>query len=81
MLSELPAETQRAIFTLFGNVIKVIEARNTEAYEDALEKIPEEYRNKYHELLLMGVVFTVRIQLLWVIFYLQRLSAPQVPIC
>ena len=52
-------ETQRALFTLFGNLIKVIEARDTDAYDEALERIPADYRDKYHELLLIAALFTV----------------------
>ena len=55
----MPPEAQRAIHQLFGNLIKVISARNTVDYDAALLQLPEEFRDRYHELLLKGVMYVV----------------------
>ncbi len=54
---ELPASSQGATFTLFSNLLKVIKARGTDAYDDELAKLPSQCQNNYHELLQMAAMF------------------------
>ena len=59
---EIPSETLNAIFGLCKNLENLLEARkdkNEVAYEEALKKIPHEFRNKYHELARINVQFLV----------------------
>ena len=50
-ITELPADSQKALFGLFGNLKRVYEARRTPTYEAELETLPEQFRNNWHELL------------------------------
>lgn len=56
---EIPASTMDAIYILFGKVLKVLECRGTDAYDDALEQLPDNYQDTYHELLQMSVIFSI----------------------
>ena len=55
LISELDAETQKALFTLLGNLLKLLEARKVDKikYQQQLLLIPEEYRDSFHELLVV----------------------------
>ncbi len=44
---------------MLGNVLKVLEARGTDSYELELRLLLGEYKNRYHELLQLGVMFSV----------------------
>jgi hypothetical protein len=56
---EIPAGSQEKIYLLFGQVLAVAEARGTDGYDDAVAKLPEEYRDRYHELFQFAAMFVL----------------------
>ena len=56
---EIPAETQRAFHIIFGNLARVLNARGCDNYKDELQKLPEECRNDYNDLLQLAVMYIV----------------------
>jgi hypothetical protein len=59
ILSEIPADSQQKIFALFGSLLAVWDARGTDDYEDAVAKLPAEFRDSYHDLWQMAVMYIV----------------------
>ena len=58
----LPDEVTAGIHTLLGNLQTLMKHRrdqNLSAYMSALNKIPPDYRQKYHILLVWGAQYTV----------------------
>ena len=48
---EIPADTQLALYTMFGNMQKLLESVGEEEnYKTKLDTLPQEYKDKYHEL-------------------------------
>ena len=54
---EIPAQSQRAFQTLFGHLLRVLNARGCEEYEHMLQNLPEESREDYHYLLQKAVMY------------------------
>ena len=58
MLStEIPADTQLALYTMFGNLQRLLECiseenyqSTDENYDNMVDTLPEKYRERYHEL-------------------------------
>ena len=59
MCLEIPASSQMVLHELFGNLIKVFEARGTPQYDKMVELIPAKFKNEYNNLMLMAAVYTV----------------------
>ena len=55
----LPSETTRALHTMLGNLLLVLESIGTESYLENLANLPEGCRNNYHEVLLQSIVYIV----------------------
>jgi hypothetical protein len=56
---EIPADSQKKIFELFGRLLDVWDAHVTDGYEDALAKLPAEFRDSYHDLWQMAVMYVI----------------------
>jgi hypothetical protein len=59
IFSEIPADSQKKIFALFGRLLNVWDARGTDGYEDAVDKLPAEFRDSYHILWQMAVMYVI----------------------
>jgi hypothetical protein len=59
ILSEIPADSQQKIFALFGCLLDVWETRGTDRYEDAVAKLPAEFRDSFHDLWQMAVMYII----------------------
>ena len=57
--AEIPAETTKALHQLFGTLLLVLEARDTDGYDNEVAKLPENFRTSYHVLLQMAVMYTI----------------------
>ena len=55
----LPPDTTRALHTLLGNLLHVLESIGTETYLENLAKLPEGCRNNYHAVLMQSIVYIV----------------------
>ena len=56
---EIPAATQRAFQTLFGHLLRVLNARGCDEYEEMLQNLPESCRENYNDLLHKAVLYIV----------------------
>ena len=56
---EIPATTQRAFHILFGHLLRVLNARDCHEYEYMLQNLPQNCRDKYHDLLQKSVMYIV----------------------
>ena len=56
---EIPAATQRAFHILFGQLLRVLNARDCHEYENELQNLPENCRENYHDLLQKAVMYIV----------------------
>jgi hypothetical protein len=59
LITEIPANSQHKIFSLFGKLLSVWDARGTDGYDAAVAKLPEQFRNTYHDLWQMAVMYVV----------------------
>ena len=56
---EIPAATQRALHILFGNLLRVLNAKDDQEYDLMIQNLPEACRENYHDLLQKAIMYIV----------------------